>query len=64
MADIEQARAEVLAFAKRLGDVLRRTQRYGGNGGDSGTFYDENRAHQDLNQACVAYAKSLDEKKE
>lgn len=60
--DVDQARAEVLAYARRLGTVLRRTQRHGGDGGDSSTFHDTNLARLDLDKACVDYANAIDPK--
>lgn len=59
MIDLEQARSEVLAYARRLGDVLKRTRNHGGEGGDSSTFHNTNEARFNMDRACVAYSRAL-----
>lgn len=54
MIDREQARAEVLAAARRLGDVRRKCH-------DSGRYHDEIAVRNTLDKACDAYSESLDE---
>jgi hypothetical protein len=63
MSDLEQARAEVLTYCRRLGETLGRSKAHGGDGGDSGTFHDTVRDRNNLDKACVEYAKALAEDK-
>ena len=54
--DLDQARADVLAAARRHGDLRRHCN-------DSGRFHDEILTRNALNKACDEYSQALEEKR-